>query len=107
MQSFESRQLTRNIAFARHGENGLAQSVTLEDPENARRSTSIELGERIIEQKDRGASRPLAERLSLEHAQRDRRGSLLPRGSEHAKVAPVECHDQVVAVRSDMRQSPR
>ena len=57
-----------------------------EQVENARGTTRIELGERIIEQDER--STPGATKCSgLEQTERDRRGALLPGGTERANVS--------------------
>ena len=75
-----SRVSSRGISLSR----GTARIVwpsplALEQIENPRRAPRVELGERIVEQKQRRASGALRERRRLEHPQRDRRRSLLAR----------------------------
>src|SRR5262245_18740982 len=105
VQAFETSQLTRNIALARHREQRLSQSGVLEEPENVSRASQIELGERIVEKKERRASGAVAKGSCLQHSKRDGRRSLLTRRPEGSEVAAVERDDQVIPVGAGVRQS--
>src|SRR5262249_53873370 len=78
--------------------------------EDVCRTAYVELGKRIVEQKNRRARRPFAERSRLEHAKGNRRRPVLARRAEGSQVAvgAVVAGDgdrKIVAVWPDMRQS--
>ena len=72
--------------------------VVTEELEDTRGTARIELGERIIEQDERGTANA-TKSSGLEQTKRDRRRSLLPRGAKCTKRMAPECELEVIAMR--------
>src|SRR6185436_6841543 len=108
-QPLETRELAWNVRLSWHRKDGLAPSLALavagQPLENFRGTPNVELGEGIVEQKNRRACRALGKGGRLQHPQNYRRSALLARRTEYSDVASVERHDQVIAVRADLRDA--
>jgi hypothetical protein len=106
LPALEPRELGRDVHLARHRDEHLPHPRLAEEAEDAVRAARVELGEGVVEEEQGRASGAVAQRLRLEHAQRDRRGALLARRAEQPQVAPAERELEVVAVRAGVGDAP-
>src|SRR6185503_5487288 len=97
-------QLAGDVALARNDEDRLSQPDFTQQLEDARGAALVQLRERIIQQEHGGAVARVAQRRRLQRAQGDRRGALLPGGTELPQLATVEQHAEVVAMRPERRE---
>src|SRR6185437_4212249 len=79
-KSFQPRHLVRDVTLARYGENRLAEPVVRQHRYDAPGPRNIELGEGIVEEKQRRPA-PLSQGVRLKKPERDRGGALLAGGS--------------------------